>query len=160
MGGAGGARVADETDLLIELWLALAETQGRCAGFNILGFDVPMIQRRSLMLGVTPPLLPQVRRYATEPVCDLMEIYFNWGRMKYKGMKTVARLLGIPNPLTGIDGSQVAGMDDVALLAYVANDVDLEMALWEKMDGIYWPRQRPLTLDDVPVARKLVSEIA
>jgi hypothetical protein len=75
----GSDGIADEADLLTELWLALAETQGRCAGYNIIGFDLPMLQRRSLMLDVTPPLVPQVRRYATEPVCDLMEVYFNWG---------------------------------------------------------------------------------
>jgi hypothetical protein len=144
----GSLDVADEADLLTELWLALAEMQGRCAGFNIINFDLPMIQRRSMTLGVTPRLVPQVRRYATDPVCDLMEVYFNWGRLKYKSMKTVARLLGIPNPLAGVDRSQVAVMDEAALLTYVANDVDLETSLWERMDGIYWPRQRPLTLDD------------
>jgi hypothetical protein len=76
-------------------------------------------------------------------------------------MKTVARLLGLPNPLAGVDGSQVAAMDDAALLAYVANDVNLETALWERMDGIYWPRQRPIArLEDGPVRREPDAALA
>lgn len=132
--GDGGAA---EADLLALLWRQIGDVNGRVGGYNLIGFDLPYILRRSMALGVKPTLIPQMARYKTEPTRDLMAILYNWNN-NAKGLKTVARIYGIPNPLPDLDGSQVALMDKETLRQYVANDVALVAALYDRMAGYYW----------------------
>jgi hypothetical protein len=114
------------------------------AGFNIACFDLPLLMQRALMLGLKPPFVPQVRRYQSHPVCDLMQELRRWGDAgPYRGLKPTCKRLGIANPLPEVEGSQVAALwatDREKLRAYAMNDIDLEVALWERMNGIFWPR--------------------
>jgi hypothetical protein len=135
----GHERDQMERALLEAFWAAFAETDGYCAGYNLLGFDLPFLLRRSMTLGVKPPaILPRMAKYQSDPVRDLYGLLYNW--QPGKGLKAVAKLHGLPNPLPDLDGGSVAVLDWKTEAAYVANDVALVMALYRRMDGYYWPK--------------------
>jgi len=109
---------------------------GYSCGYNIIGFDLPYLLRRSMDLGVKVPMVPFMAKYRTEPTLDLMGVLYGWGQAK--SLKFVCKRYGIPNELPELEGSQVANMDYKTLVAYCENDVRLVMALYDKMDGVYF----------------------
>lgn len=129
---------ATEIDLIGGFWWKLAETAGRCVGYNILSFDLPFLLRRSMALDIAVPMIPNLAKYRVDPVTDLMAILFNWGGMQYKSMKLICKLYGIPNPLPDLDGSKVKDMDDATLRAYQANELGMLFRLYEKMNHVYF----------------------
>ena len=74
--------------------------------FNGLNFDLPMLLRRSLYLGVTAPKL-QLDRYRHPDVIDLMQLLSLDGRLKYHSLSFYAARFGLPYPQE-IDGSHIA----------------------------------------------------
>lgn len=138
-----GAEVKDipadamhESNLLWMFWKTLSDCGGRCVGFNILGFDLPFLLRRSMALGVTLPLPPMLAKYRTEPVTDLYGILYNWA--PGKSLKQIAKLYGIENQCPGLDGAHVKDLSADALRGYQRNDVDMVAALYQKMNGVYF----------------------
>lgn len=128
-----------EQDLLSHFWNVFTDCRGHCVGYNILGFDLPYLLRRSMALGVKVPFVPSLARYRTDPVTDLMAILYNWGADKYKGLKQVAKLYGIPNNCPDMDGSQISADTPAQILhTYQASDVQLVIDLYQKMNGIYF----------------------
>lgn len=125
----------EEWELLDRFWDLFFESEGVCCGYNIIGFDLPYLLKRSFDLGVRVPLTPDLRKYQHHPTCDLMGILYNWGQAK--SLKWVAKRYGLPNPLPDLDGSQVKDMDADTLRAYVENDVNLVFTLYKKMKGVY-----------------------
>ena len=125
-----------EADMLGEFWQMLYEQKGHCCGYNILGFDLPYMLRRSMELNVPVPYKPVMAKYRLLPTLDLMGVLYNW--QNFKGLKFVAQRYGLDNPLPDLDGSQVATMEPETLRAYVENDVYLVYQLWQKMSGIYF----------------------
>ncbi|HZW04268.1 MAG TPA: hypothetical protein VFF68_10100 [Anaerolineaceae bacterium] len=132
------AHALSEVGLLMAFWNAFAACNGNCIGYNILGFDLPYLLRRSMALCVPVPFVPNLAKFRTEPVTDLMMILYNWGSQTYKGLKQVARIYGLPNDCPDVDGSQVAGLDVETLIAYQASDVRLCMELYQRMNGVYF----------------------
>jgi DNA polymerase elongation subunit (family B) len=128
----------DEKDLLVGFWRVFEECAGLCVGFNILGFDLPYLLRRSMALGVKVNLTPNMAKYRTDPTTDLMMILYNWEYGKWKGLKQVAKLYKIPNECPDLDGSQIAKMDLPTLAAYQASDVKLVLGLYNLMNGVYF----------------------
>lgn len=126
-----------EADLIRWFWKAYTEADGRSCGYNITGFDLPYLLRRSFDLRIQVPIQPRLARFQTEPTTDLMAILYNWGPAR--GLKWVCKRYGIPNPLPDLDGSQVAGMDRETLRKYAANDVFLAVELYKRMCGVYLP---------------------
>ena len=127
---------ASERSLLVSFWALVEDPRTAIMGYNILGFDLPIIARRSMMLGITPTRLFDTRKYGNHDVIDLMTLLYPTGSAR--GLKTICKMLGITNPLDGTDGSQVAHMDLKELAAYCANDVSLTQALATRMKGLYW----------------------
>lgn len=128
-----------EYDLLEKFWEeGYKLAGGRVCGYNIIGFDLPMILRRSFALGVKPDLARplQMAKYRTEPILDLMGVLYNWDRAR--GLKWVCQRYGIPNPLPELNGSMVGEMTPDILRKYVANDVILTMQLYRWMQGVYF----------------------
>jgi len=125
-----GPEIGDEEDALIWFWDLLKTHNGRSCGYNIIGFDLPYIMRRSFDLGIKPSVIPDLRRYQTQPTLDLMMVLYGW--QNFKSLKFVAQRYGIYNPLPELDGSQVKNMEPETLRAYVEND------LYQKMQGIYF----------------------
>jgi hypothetical protein len=135
-----------EKMILNSFWSCAAEVEGRLAGYNILGFDLPFILRRSMALNVPPSIPLRLNRYQTEPITDLYGLLYGW--QPGKGLKTVARLYGLGEPLGDLDGGDVAAMDTATLAAYATRDVDLCVALYQRMAGVYFPDVRSLDNDD------------
>lgn len=127
-----------EEQMLKAFWDRFKECNGACVGYNILGFDLPYLMRRSMALGIKLPFIPNLAKFRTEPITDLMMILYNWGSDKYKSLKQVAKLYGIENGAPGVDGSTVAKLDPDQLITYQISDVQMVMSLYEKMNGVYF----------------------
>ncbi len=127
-----------ERMLLEHFWAAFARANGVCAGYNVLAFDLPFLLRRSMALQAPPPaVLPLLAKYRTDPVRDLYALLYQWG--SGKGLKTVAQLYGLPNELPDLTGADVGGMDWRTEAAYAVNDLQLLIALHQRMTGYFWP---------------------
>jgi hypothetical protein len=136
---------AGESALLDKFW-ELAATAGPLVGFNIIGFDLPVILVRSAILGI-----PAARSFDLKPYAgnrDVIDVYL--GRFGPKGntnsgrpgkLKQLAALMGIPVPAEGCDGSQVYDLlrtDPKAVGAYVKSDVEITRAYYQKLRGFFW----------------------
>ena len=126
-----------EDEMIKQFWSSFSKHGAKTCGYNTLGFDLPYLMRRSMDLGITLPMFPNLARYRTVPTRDLMAILYNWGPAK--SLKWVAKRYGIPNLLPDMDGSKVAEMDDETLAAYASNDIHMTMELHTKMQGVYFP---------------------
>jgi hypothetical protein len=131
---------AAEARVIMLFWERYALSNGVACGFNILNFDLPFLMRRSMALGISLPRAsrPDLRRFVTDPITDLMQIMYGWGAQPYKGLKTVAALYGLPVTAPGVDGSQVANLTDEQLTEYQRSDVLVTRALHARMNGIYF----------------------
>ncbi len=132
----GNGYDATERDLIQDFWNVYGGNHGQSCGYNIIGFDLPYLMRRSFDLGIKPSIIPNLAKYQTSPTLDLMMVLYNWSG--FKGLKFVADRYGIPNPLPDLVGSKVATMDSETLRAYVENDVNMVYNLYHRMKGIYF----------------------
>jgi hypothetical protein len=104
-------------------------------GFNCLGFDLPVLLRRSLYLGVPVPRI-QIDRFKHPQVTDLMdELSFN-GKLKFRGLSFYCKRFGIDivDELTGADMAQAVKderWDDIE--AHVKADVRKTAALASRL---------------------------
>lgn len=96
---------AEEKDALESFWDAIKPyPYPRLVGFNVCGYDIPLMLRRSLYLGVDAPPI-QIGRYRHPDVDDLMlDLSFD-GALKLRGLAFYCKRFGIdiPDPLTGAD---------------------------------------------------------
>jgi len=127
-----------ESDLIELFWKKYAECEGRVVGFNVLNFDIPYIMRRSMALGIRPRHIPNLARFRTEPITDLFSILYNWSIQNVKGLKALAKLYNLDNPLPELDGSMIADMTNDVRRQYVSNDVYLTTQLYQRMNGVYF----------------------
>lgn len=125
-----------EEEMLKTFWEKYRVHGGNSCGYNIIGFDLPYMMRRSFELGIHVPLIPYLNKYQVAPTCDLMGILYGWSSAK--NLKWVVERYGLDNPLPELEGSQVAEMDNETLKAYVENDVYITYQLWQKMSGVYF----------------------
>jgi len=139
-----GGDVVEERNCLRQFWNFIRQhTTPRLCGYNILGFDLPILMRRSWVLGV-PPVRYKARRYSDEQVIDVMQLLYGWGQYplhksnKYRSLKKVCEMFGIENPLPGLHGGLYAQMDDVTKSLYNLNDVRMTWELARRMEGVYW----------------------
>lgn len=98
----------DETDILSEFWsrVTAQSTYSRptLVGFNCLGYDLPLMLRRSLYLGVKTPRF-QMGKYRHDGIEDLMLSLSFDGAVKYRGLSFYCRRFGldIPDESSGKD---------------------------------------------------------
>lgn len=147
--------VTPEKDILLTFWEVLKYCRGNCVGYNILGFDIPYLLRRSLALGIPVPYPPNLAKFRTEPITDLMGILYNWGPAK--SLKQVAKLYSLPVLAEGVDGSQVKNLSKEELIKYQISDVRLVVDLWKRMNNVYFkhpytPKPAPEPVLEEPVA--------
>lgn len=127
----------EESDLLKHFFSDLSEI-GRSVlvGHNIIGFDLPFLWKRCMVLGVKPPgWLPRNPKPWSELCADTMLLWD--GQQRAGGsMDRICKLMGIPGK-DGISGADVWPMvqagriDDVA--AYCRGDVQRTRALFKRM---------------------------
>lgn len=136
IGGEGDAAVT-ETEILERFW-DMVHGRVIVCGFNILGFDLPTIFVRSMILGVAPSRLFDLKPWGTDCI-DLMKLRFPAGQSK--GLKFIGAALGLTNTAEGVDGSQVELLWDTGEFGkigeYVRSDVDLCVELHVKYRG-FW----------------------
>lgn len=126
-----------EADLLRTIWSCIEWAGGYICGYNVIGFDLPYIIRRSFERGVNAPMVIDLNRYQVRPITDLMLAFAHWDIKKVKSLKFICQRYGIENPLPDLDGSQYAEMPPEIRLLYVKNDVDMTVALYRRMVGYY-----------------------
>jgi DNA polymerase elongation subunit (family B) len=103
--------------------------------FNGMAFDVPLLLRRSLYLGVKAPKL-QLDRYKHPEVIDLMTLLNLDGRLKSHSLRFYANRfkIAVDDESTGADiGALVATGDWAAVEKHCAADVQTTYALAKRM---------------------------
>lgn len=91
-----------EADMIRAFWTHAEDSH--LVGFNCLGFDLPVLLRRSLYLGVKTPLL-QIDRFKHPQVTDLIQLLSFNGLLKLRGLSFYAKRFGfdIEDGLSGAD---------------------------------------------------------
>ncbi len=129
----------NETDLLFSAWAAIEladEDAGvrSIIGFNSLGFDLPVLMRRSQLLGVKFPFI-NLDRYRT-PHIDLMERLTFQGKLTTRSLAFYCRRFGIPcdDTTKGADiAALVAAEDWAGVKAHNLADVRKTTALAQRL---------------------------
>jgi DNA polymerase III epsilon subunit-like protein len=93
-------------DALLETFWQHVE-QGQLVGFNCIAFDLPVLLRRSLYLGVPTPTL-QVDRYRHPRVTDLLQLLSHNGTLRFRSLDFYARRFGFDVPADGLTGKDIA----------------------------------------------------
>ena len=122
---------------LLEWWWDCAKRASTIAGYNIIGFDLPVIYVRSAILGVKPTRKFDMRPWGTD-VLDLMAT--RWPRGNQMKLKDLARVMGLDVPAGDCDGPQVAALyrdDPVKLAEYVKSDVIICQQLRRMWRGLF-----------------------
>lgn len=85
----------DQEAKALRVFWDLFSSGGHLIGFNCVNFDVPVLLRRSLYLGVqTPPIV--VDKYRHPQITDLQQILSHYGAMKLRPLSFYARRFGLP----------------------------------------------------------------
>jgi hypothetical protein len=131
--GVGGQT---EVGILEHFW-AFVRDSGPVVGFNICGFDLPVIFVRSMLLGVPASRIIDLSPYRND-VVDLMISRF--GRGKATRLKLLAQMYGINVPAGDTDGSHVAELmaTNPGLVGeYVRSDVHVTRELHRMYSGMF-----------------------
>lgn len=149
----GGYVMADamtdeaETALIESVFASVLAADGaRIVTYNGIGFDIPYIYRRAMLLGIdvrglgAPPLTAWTKRYATDRHYDLMQVWSGWNSQQYAKLDTLARFA------TGASKKDIDVTTFPALMAtndgrrligeYCEQDTRLTLALWRRMQGV------------------------
>ncbi len=122
-----------EADILKRFWRI---TDGRhLVGFNCLGFDLPVLLRRSLYLGVKTPHIA-IDKYRHPQVTDLMQLLSFNGTLKFRGLSFYAKRFGlaVQDTMTGADIAKAVRERRWAdVEAHVLADVEKTMRLAERV---------------------------
>ena len=119
----------DEARTLREFWEALRGDMGRVnpvIGFNIHGFDLPFLIRRSWKHRVTVPFGIRRGRYWSDQVCDMRDCWQLGDRQARGSLDSIARHLGV-GAKNG-DGKAFAELwqtNRQQAEAYLRNDIQL-----------------------------------
>jgi len=129
----------DEAQMLREFWELTRGEMGRMnpmIGFNIFGFDLPFLFRRSWKHRVPVPFGLRRGRYWSDQLIDLRDAWQLGDRQARGSLDSIARHLGVGakcvphGPLSGmtITGADFAGLwetDRKSAEGYLRNDVEL-----------------------------------
>jgi len=122
------ATQGDEPALLESFWHMIEPPAGkvvRWAGFNIFGFDLPFLVKRSWMLGVEVPPIRR-GRYWADWLIDLRELWQLGDRMAPGSLDVIAKAFGV-GAKNG-DGAMFAELlksNPEQAIDYLRNDVDM-----------------------------------
>lgn len=128
----------EESDLLESFWAAVEECSP-LVGFNILGFDLPVIFIRSSILGIRPSRKIDLKPWGGDCI-DLMKV--RWPTGGQKGLKDIARILGFTVPAEGVDGSHVfklwqeKKLDEIT--KYQSSDIDVTRRYYDFLRGYFF----------------------
>lgn len=135
-----------EEDILAQTWDYFDSAMRsffQVVGFNIKGFDVPFMMRRSWLLGVPVPRLLEKDRYFHNSLVDLRDIWACGEFPKRGSLDTVARFFGVgakDSPeVTGATFHKFFLSDDVEkkklARAYLINDLEITSRVADRLLG-------------------------
>lgn len=140
-----------EADMLDGFWRFVRTIQregGNLVGFNCLAFDLPILLRRSLYLGVSVPSV-QVDRFRHEGVIDVAHELTFGGRMTWRSLAFYCRRFSIPHDDT-VKGEDIAGLVQRgtneawdAIAAHCKSDAWSTAQLAQRCGFIYAPQPEP-----------------
>jgi hypothetical protein len=122
---------SDEISILRHFWEVYENNHLHgFAGFNIFGFDLPFMVRRSWKLGVTIPASVREGRYWGRFFHDLMDAWCLGNREQRASLDSICKHLGIGcKSGSGADFAALYETDQKAALAYLENDLLLTAKL-------------------------------
>ncbi len=99
------AGAVNEREMLMTFWALVGDRH--LVGFNCVTFDLPVLLRRSLYLGVHPPNIA-LDRYRHPGVTDLLQLLSYNGALKLRGLSFYAKRFGfdVADDITGADIAQ------------------------------------------------------
>jgi predicted PolB exonuclease-like 3'-5' exonuclease len=144
VGVASGSSVriieGEERDLLRDFWQWLTERIGageQVAGFNIYGFDLPMLIRRSWILGVSVPRSIRKGRYWHDNLIDVMDVWTCGNRDQRISLDNLSKALGVGEKNgSGKDFAALWASDRIQAIAYLKQDLSLTRKVAERVLGI------------------------
>lgn len=110
---SAGSHAEDDERSLLTTWSGfLDEHRPTLVTWNGRGFDVPVLNLRSLRLGVQQRWYNKDYRYryGEEHHIDLCDVLAEFGSAMKLKLDGVAKAIGLPGKHGGVDGSKVAGM--------------------------------------------------
>ena len=134
-----------EVSMLENLWQVWGRLDSpMLVTFGGLNFDVPLLLRRSLYLGIKAPYI-SCDRYRQPQQIDLMSILSMDGKLKWRGLQFYLNRLGYPHGGPDITGAEIAERyaagDWAAIEQHCRMDVDATKWLAERIGAI--PKMQP-----------------
>lgn len=139
----------DEKVILEKFFKALEQMHAPMptfVGYNHLGYDVPVIIFRTLVLGIIPPggviwqNFTNLVRYRTSPHYDVMQWLSGWNPGMSCSLRMACSAFGIDDPKESVDGSgveQLAALGDYNEIgAYCMRDVHATDQLYVKVRSL------------------------
>lgn len=130
----------DESQLIRDIWNHLELRDGNEQFVTFCGhrFDFPFIMRRSIALGVPVPVwFPRDGRFPRHAFCDLAELWQCGDRAESISLDRLSCLCGLPGKNgSGADFARLWGTDRKAALGYLRRDLELTLAIWQRMASI------------------------
>jgi DNA polymerase elongation subunit (family B) len=125
-----------ETELLRQFWAWIGRHRPSLfITHNGLGFDLPFLKKRSIILQVKPTVEMNLAKYRTDPVYDTMAVWSNWETRGWIKLDVLARALGVETKSGS--GRQVAEMWAAGLgkeiADYCLQDCYVTYACYSKM---------------------------
>ena len=126
----------DEADMIQKFW-DLVAPEGYMnfdlIGFNSNAFDIPVLVRRSYILGLKVPP-PLKKRWLPDYCIDLMEMWQCGDRQKRISLDRLCKLCGLEGKNgSGKFFSQMFEEDQEAAIEYLKNDITITAKLAERM---------------------------
>ena len=121
----------EERRLLERFWKVSRGTT--LVGFNCLSFDLPVLLRRSLYLGVHAPHVP-LNKYRPGRVVDLMQLLAYQGTLGYRSLGFYCRRFSISVP-DEVTGAEVAALVAAGAWRQVHDHVRADVAKTAQLAG-------------------------
>jgi predicted PolB exonuclease-like 3'-5' exonuclease len=140
--------LTDEAETALIHWAMsfLGFDEARLITWNGLGFDLPYIYKRCVMLGIhpgnfgAPPLSAWTKRYSTEKHIDLMQVFGGWNSAAFTKLDAVAGLV-LGDHKNEVDVTKFPEMMQTEggrkeIAEYCEQDTALTYRLFERMHGV------------------------
>ncbi len=130
----------DEAELIVKFWKKYSQCRSaprRMVGYNVHGFDVPFMVRRSWLLGVDVPrgLIEKGKWIDSATIVDLMQLW-SIGGQNWVKLDLLAKAFGLGGKTEGVDGSMFATLwesDREKAIEYLLRDVEITAELAVRM---------------------------
>lgn len=129
----------DEAHILTWFWRYFTHTTmaSYWIGHNIIGFDLPFLCRRSMLLGVKVPRSIIYGRYFDNRFKDTMDAWSFGNREDRISLDNLAKALGVGSKSgSGADFARLWATDKPEAIAYLEHDLNLTMKCAERMGMI------------------------